>query len=176
MGFASRFASPFASRFASRFARSDLYPWSDFMSDWVLEFHGYRENPPTDESEIVALFCFSLMDAAERRSGKRPDHTKTFWTETSLSRDLGARGRWASLSKRDKLKAMYLHARSSIVESGRRVRQAPLFWTATSPLREGPPWDLSRATFPKPSVEVFSLAQEPAASFGDARKAAGLLS
>ncbi|HVR75552.1 MAG TPA: hypothetical protein VMT52_14545 [Planctomycetota bacterium] len=145
------------------------------MSRMVLEFHGYRENKPSDEHEIIALFLFTLRSAADCRSGLKADHTKTFWTEVGLSRDLASRGKWAQLSREDKLKAMFRYAQEKIVESGRKLRQVPMFWTTSSPLRDGPPWDLAGIQFPKaPPVELErpTPAENP---YLEDRRAAGLL-
>jgi hypothetical protein len=142
----------------------------------VLQFHGWQELRPTDESEIVALFLFSLMPAADRERGLKPTRLQTFWTEASLSRDLAARGRWPSLSKADKLKAMFRFAQERIQEAGRKLRQAPMYWTPRSPLEAGPPWDLARVPFPRPSAMVFEIEPAALAPRLESRKAAGLKS
>ena len=145
------------------------------MSRMVLESHGYRENKPSDEHEIIALFLFSLRSAAERKAGLKVDHTKTFWTEVGLSRDLASRGKWAQLSREDKLKAMFKYAQEKIVESGRKVRQAPMFWTTSSPLRDGPPWDLAGIQFPKAPPVEFETPPPQESAYLEDRRAAGLL-
>jgi len=144
------------------------------MARMVLEFHNWRMTKPDDENELKVLFLFSLQSEGERQSGLRPDHTKTFWTEVRFSRDLATRGRWATLSQDDKIKAMFRFAQEKIQESGRKLREAPMFWTATGALREGPPEDVSRVQFPKaPPVSFEPRAPESSSSLL-ARKAAGL--
>ncbi len=145
------------------------------MARMVLEFHNWRESKPDDDHELKIWFLFSLLSEVERQSGVRPDHTKTFWTEVRLARDLASRGRWASLSKEEKIKAMFRLAQERILQAGRKLREAPMFWTAMSPLKDGPPWDLSQVQFPKGTPLVFdtrSLDESPSLH---ARKAAGLV-
>ena len=146
------------------------------MARMVLQFHDWREEAPDDESEVVALFLFSLRAEEDRKAGAKPDHNQTFWTETRLARDLAARGGWPQLSKREKLKAMFRFAQERIQEAGRTLRQAPMFWKPESPLEGGPPWDLSGVPFPKPCSIVFEIATEAMAPRLEARKAAGLKS
>lgn len=144
------------------------------MARMVLEFHNWRKTKPDDDSELKAIYLFSLRTEAEKQSGVKADHTKTFWTEVRLSRDLSARGRWAGLSPEDKYKAMFRFAQEKIQEVGRKLREAPMFWTTSSPLRDGPPWDLSRVTFPAPSAVAFEARSPEQSSALQARKAAGL--
>ena len=146
------------------------------MSQLALEYHNYRELKPTDDSEIVALFLFSLRPEEERRAHLRPTHNQTFWTEVTLSRDLASRGRWPQLSKGEKLKAMFHFAQESITEVGRKLRQAPMFWTPQSRLAGGPPWDLSAVPFPQPNGVVVDPAADTDIQYTEARKAAGLKS
>lgn len=144
------------------------------MSKMVLEFHNWRKTKPDDDNDPKILFLFSLRTEAERQAGSKLDHTKTFWTEVRLSRDLAKRGRWASLSEEDTRKAMFRFAQEKIQEFGRKLREAPMFWTPTSALREGPPWDLSKVQFPKAPPVVFEVQPGAEGSILLARKAAGL--
>jgi hypothetical protein len=144
------------------------------MARMVLELHNWRETKPDDDYEPKVMFLFTLLSESERQSLKKLDHTKTFWTEVRLSRDLAARGRWVGLSKQDKVKAMYRFAVERIQEAGRKLREAPMFWTAMSPLKDGPPWDLSTIQFPKATPIVFDTKAASESSSLQARKAAGL--
>jgi hypothetical protein len=144
------------------------------MTQWILELHDWRKSKPDDDYEVIACFLFTLLSMSELQSGVKPDHTKTFWTEVKLSRDLARRGRWASLMKDQKLKAMYQFAVEKIVEAGRKLREAPMFWTPTSPLKDGPPWDLESIKFPRPDPVVFEIVADPASPKFQTRKAAGL--
>ena len=144
------------------------------MPRMVLEFHDWRENKPDDENEIKALFLFTLLTAAEKAAGVKADHTKAFWTEVRLSRDLSSRGRWASLSKADKIKFMFRFAQERIQEGGRKLREAPMFWTATSPWSDGPPWDLNQIKFPKADPLTFEAQPLAESPYLADRKAAGL--
>ena len=145
------------------------------MPQWILELHDWRQWKPDDDNEVIASFLFTLLSLAERESGVKPDHTKTFWTDVKLSRDLASRGRWAGLTEGQKLKAMFQFAVEKIVEAGRKLREAPMFWTPTSPLKDGPPWDLGSIQFPRPNPLAFETVEDPAAPRFQARKAAGLL-
>ena len=144
------------------------------MTRWILELHDWRQSRPDDGNEVIAIFLFTLLSMAERQSGVKPDHTKTFWTEVKLSRDLAGRGRWAGLAKDQKLKAMFQFAVERIVEAGRKLREAPMFWTPTSPLKDGPPWDLGSIQFPRPDPVIFEITEDPASPRLQTRKAAGL--
>jgi hypothetical protein len=139
----------------------------------VLSFHDWKELKSTDEQEIIALFLFSL--APEDGRGE-PGPRETFWTEVQLSRDLARRGSWPRLSRREKLKAMLRFAQERVIEVGRKLRQAPMFWTAQSRLEDGPPWDLSAVPFPKPSAVTFEPPTAAGSRHGEARRAAGLKS
>ena len=143
------------------------------MSRMVLEFHNWRESKPDDDYEIKALFLFTLMTESERQSGVKADHNRTFWTEARLSRDLAARGGWAALSRGDKIKAMFRFAQEKVQEAGRLLREAPMFWTPTSLLKDGPPWDVSTIQFPKAPPVIFDTPGEDTSSL-ESRKAAGL--
>jgi hypothetical protein len=144
------------------------------MSQMVLEFHGWRNTKPDDDNELKVLFLFSLQTEAERLSGGKLDHTKTFWTEARLSRDLAARGRWAALSKAERIKALYVITWQKIQEAGRKLREVPVFWTATSPLRDGPVGDEYASVSLKPEVMIFDAPVAPSNSVLETRKAAGL--
>ena len=143
------------------------------MSRMVLEFHNWQESKADDNYEIKALFLFTLMTEAERQSGVKADHNKTFWTEARISRDLTARGSWANLSRRDKIKAMFRFSQERIAEAGRRLREAPMFWTPTSSLKDGPPWDVSSIQFPKAPPVLFERPGAAGPSL-KSRRAAGL--
>jgi hypothetical protein len=144
------------------------------MRELLLEFHGWRTAKADDDSDLVALFLFSLMPAERRRGGAAPRHEDCFWTEVRLSRFLAEQPGWRSLSQEEKLKAMFQNAVESVKTAGRKLRQAPMFWTATSPLRDGPPWDLAKVEFPRMSpVSVDADAGREVRLA--ARKAAGLL-
>ena len=140
----------------------------------VLELHDWKEMSPDDESDTIALYLFTLMPVSERSSGVRPGAAHSFWTEVRLSRDLASRGRWVGLSKKEKLKAMFRFAQERIQEAGRKLRQAPMYWTTTSPLRDGPPWDLAQVVFPKSPPAIFEPTPPEESPSLLARKAAGL--
>lgn len=144
------------------------------MAKMVLEFHHWRKTKPDDDNELKVLFLFSLQPEGERQARVKLDHTKTFWTEVRLSRDLSKRGRWAPLPEEQKVKAMFQFAQERIVEAGRKLREAPMFWTPTGSLKDGPPWDLSRTPFPKAPPIVFETRPHSESSTLLARKAAGL--
>jgi hypothetical protein len=142
----------------------------------VLEFHDWREEKPTDEHELIALFLFTLRPAADLEAGIRPDRSQAFWTETRLSRDLAARGRWPSLAKKDKLKAMFRFAVEAVVEAGgRKLREAPMFWTPQSPLAGGPPWKIEDIAFPEAKPVAFEARVPEENTSLLARKGAGLV-
>jgi hypothetical protein len=140
----------------------------------VLELHDWKDMGLDDESDIIALFLFTLMPVSERTSGVKPGAAHGFWTEVRLSRDLASRGRWAGLSKKDKLKAMFRFAQERIQEAGRKLRQAPMYWTPMSPLRDGPPWSLAEIAFPKAPPLVFEPRAPEESPSLLARKSAGL--
>ena len=146
------------------------------MSKLVLEFHDWREMKADKASELVAIFLFSLTTENDRQAGVRLDRNHAFWTEVLLSRDLAGRGRWPQLSKTDKIRAMFQWAQEKIRQRGQKLRQAPMFWTATSPLAEGPPsdWNLGALKFPKADPIVFEPTDEIRASVAASREAAGL--
>ena len=141
----------------------------------VLTYHNSRELKPTDEHEIVVLFLFSLQPEKDVKKGVKPDHNAVFWTETTLSRDLAERGRWVQLSKAEKLKAMFHFAQAHILESGRKLRQAPLFWSLQGHINEGPDEDYTNSKFPKPHAVVFQPGKTRVATDTQSREAAGLL-
>ena len=71
---------------------------------------------------------------------------------------------------------MFRWAQERIQQRGRKLRQAPMFWTATSTLADGPPagWNLNGVKFPKADPVVFETADEIRASEMASREAAGL--
>ena len=144
----------------------------------VLEFHRWRKMRPDDDNELIAIFCFSLMPAGWREAGEageRPSHEDVFWTEVKLAHRLAEAPGWQKISPTDKIKAMFQHAVEQIRAAGRKLRQAPMVWTPTSDLRNGPPWELRAIRFPKAPPVTFSR-EEPAESPRFlARKAAGLV-
>jgi len=140
----------------------------------ILELHDWRKVRPDDDNDLIALFLFSLTTESSRQAGIQLDQEHTFWTEVHLSRDLVARGRWSSLSSRDKIKAMFRWAQEKILERGCKLRQAPMFWTATSPLASGPPWEVASIEFPNAPPVVFETTDEMATSGLGARDGAGL--
>jgi len=143
------------------------------MGRMVLQSHNWRESKPDDNHELKVLFLFTLTSEAEQQSGVKPDARRTFWTEVRLSRDLATRGRWAVLSKAERIKAMFRYAQEQIRDAGRKVREVPLFWTPASRLGDGPPWDLTTIEFPKAPPYIFEKTQDSDPSL-EARKAAGL--
>ena len=145
------------------------------MSKLVLEFHDWRETKADKDSELVAIFLFSLTTENDRQAGIQLDQEHAFWTEVRLSRDLAGRGRWPQLSKTDRIGAMFRWAQEKIQQRGRKLRQAPMFWTATGSLADGPPadWNLS-APDPKAEPIVFEPTDEIRASVAASREAAGL--
>jgi hypothetical protein len=145
------------------------------MARMILELHDWLEEKPDDDDELIVLFLFTLMPAAAREARIKPGPDETFWTEARLARDLSSRGAWPGLSKRDKVKALFRFAQEKIVEAGRKLREAPLYWTPTSPFENGPPWSLDEIRFPKAPAVAFD-AREPGESPSLlARKGAGLL-
>ena len=144
------------------------------MERLVLEFHDWKELKPNDDSEIVALLLFTLQPESQRKAGRKRDHNDAFWVETTLSRDLARRGRWAQLAKSEKLKAMFHFAQQRIIIAGRKVREAPMFWTTQSDLRDGPPDSYASSKFPAPNAIVFSPGDELAVASAHSREAAGL--
>ena len=75
---------------------------------------------------------------------------------------------------RDRYKAMFRWAQERIKERGKKLRQAPMFWTATSELNDGPPWDLNTVRFPNAEPLVFETTESMAVSGLGSREAAGL--
>ena len=146
------------------------------MSKLVLELHDWREMKADKDSELVAIFLFSLTTENDRQAGVRLDQEHAFWTEVRLSRDLAGRGRWPQISKQDRIRAMFRWAQERIQQRGRKLRQAPMFWTATSSLADGPPadWNRSAFKFPKADPVAFETADEIRASEAASREAAGL--
>lgn len=144
------------------------------MARMVLAFHNWRQTKPDDDNELKIIFLFSLRTEEEHKAGVKPDHNQTFWTEVRLSRDLVTRGGWAGLSKTDKIKAMFRFAQERIQEVGRKLREAPMFWTATGSLRQGPPWDVAKIQFPAAPAVTFEARSVESSSGLGARKAAGL--
>jgi hypothetical protein len=144
------------------------------MERMVLTFHAWRRAKPTEDSEVVVNFLFSLLGEADHRAGVTPSHKQTFWTEVSLARDLAARGNWKTLSRAQKVKAMFQFAVESIQRSGRKLREAPLFWRPQSELEKGPPWDLTRGQFPKRHTITFEVEEGALAGRLKARESAGL--
>jgi len=142
------------------------------VSQLILELHDWRRTKPDDNNELVAIFLFSLTSLSNRQAGVRLDQEHTFWTEVKLSRDLASRGRWPQLSRKDKMKAMFRWAQERIKERGKKLRQAPMFWTATSELQDGPPWTLDSIRFPNAEPVVFETTEEMARSGLGSREAA----
>ncbi len=125
------------------------------MSNQILEYHRHRFIRPDKDSDVVALFLFSLTPESHRSAGLPVGQDHAFWTEVRLSRDLAARGGWATLSQKEKAKCMYRFAVERIQERGGKLRDAPMFWTATSVLKDGPPWDPASIDFPPKAPIAF---------------------
>jgi hypothetical protein len=140
----------------------------------VLEFHTWRWGRPDDDNERIALYCFSLMPVNWRQAGDDLSHEDVFWTEVKLPRLIARQPGWAQLSKEDMARAMFQHAVEQIVQAGRKLREAPIIWTPTSKLRNGPPWDLSAIQFPEAPPVTFTARESPDSPRFLARKAAGL--
>jgi len=141
------------------------------MAKLVLELHDWHRIKPDEGGDLIAEFLFTLVPAAERERGMKPSPSRVFWTRVRISSDLASRGRWSTLSRDEKTKAMYRFAVDRITATGRMLRETPMFWRPGSPLTEGPPWDVSTIAFPKPRPIVF---EGPAEEPDVARKAAGL--
>ena len=146
------------------------------MSKLVLEFHDWRLMKPDKDSELVAIFLFSLTTAGDHEARVQLDHDHAFWTEVRLSRDLAGRGRWPQLTRDEKIKAMFRWAQERIQQRGQKLRQAPMFWTATGSLANGPPaeWNLDAVKFPKAEVVMFETTDGMRSSEQASREAAGL--
>ena len=145
------------------------------MEKFALEFHDWHRLDSDGDADVVAVFRFSMRPAFELEQGLKPASSSTFWTEVTLARDLATRGKWADMTRGDKVKAMYLLATGSITESGRKLREVHLFWKPGSKLGDGPPDGLSGVEFP-PREPIFFEAdvEDSAAAARAARKAAGL--
>jgi predicted Fe-S protein YdhL (DUF1289 family) len=144
------------------------------MDTMLLEFHNWRLLAPDDKNELIALFQFSLAPKSVREVGRGPTQDQYFWTETKLQRFLATQPGWASLSKDDKVKVLFHFAQEGIRSVRRKVRQAELFWTATSPYAKGPVVLPSAIEFPNaPAVEVEPEDTASAVRF-HARAGAGL--
>ncbi|MCZ6792461.1 MAG: hypothetical protein O7J95_02470 [Planctomycetota bacterium] len=144
------------------------------MEPQILEFHRWRQGRPDDENEFVVLFHFSLMPRSRREAGQRPEHSDCFWTEVSLQRLLAEKPGWKELSKDDRIKVMFRHAQESIQEARRKLRQAPIFWTATSKHRDGPAHDPKTIEFPATALLDVEPEDPASALRYSARKGAGL--
>ena len=144
------------------------------MEPQILEFHNWRMLPPDDDNELIALFHFSLMPEALRKSGRKPQHDDCFWTEVGLHRLIAEEPGWRKLGRKAKIKVMFRHAQEKIKEARRKLRQAPIFWTATSEHLDGPAYDPGEIRFPgAPPVRADWEDRESAIRF-TARKGAGL--
>ena len=146
------------------------------MSKLVLELHDWRALKPDKENELIAIFLFSLSSEIDRQAGIRLDQHHAFWTEVRLSRDLAGRGRWTQLTKQEKIRAMFRWAQEKIKQRGHKLREAPMFWTATGPLADGPPpeWNLNSVKFPNAEPVVFEAMEGIRLSEAASREAAGL--
>lgn len=113
------------------------------------------------------------------RRGLRPGSGSgaVFWTEVRLSRDLAERTGWRDLDRESWIKVLYLHAVDRIVEEGRAVREAPLFWRAGAPRGSAPPPYLEKVPFLPAAPVIFEhggVAADSSSSSRLARTAAGL--
>ena len=138
------------------------------MSQLVLQYqdryrltHAHRSKGPLafllsildgtrydEDSDMIALFFFSLQSKEDYDQGLAPDSADCFWTEVFLSRQLAETDGWKKLGKKAKLKVMFHHAVESLKEARRKLRQVTLHWTPGSGMEKGPAVDPSEIDFP----------------------------
>ena len=128
------------------------------MSQLVLQYqdryrltHAHRSKGPLafllsildgprydEDSDMIALFFFSLQSKEDYDQGLTPDSNDCFWTEVFLSRQLAETDGWKKLGKKAMLKAMFHHAVKSLSAAKRKLRQVNLAWTPGTGIEKGP--------------------------------------
>ncbi len=143
-----------------------------------LQFRDWQSLAPDASHELIVGFRFSLRHPGTNDPAHASDGSTTFWSEAKLSRDLARRGRWATLSRKDRIRALYRIALEAVVErlaaSGQILRDVSVAWSPESPHAEGPAWDVSGIPFPDRAPVKVRIARRPGSDWRLARKAAGL--
>ena len=143
------------------------------MSQLVLQYHNkyrlthaHRSKGPLamalsildgtrydEDSDMIALFLFSLQAKEDYDQGKPLLSDDYFWIEIFLCRQLAETDGWKKVSKKDKRKLMFQHAVDELKSARRKLRQATLAWTPGSGIEEGPdPQALAEIDFPDESL------------------------
>ena len=163
------------------------------MSELILQYqdryrltHAHRSKGPLtfllsildgtrydEDSDMIALFFFSLQSKEDYDQGLTPDSNDCFWTEVFLSRQLAETDGWKKLRKKAKLKAMFHHAVKNLSAAKRKLRQVNLAWTPGTGIEKGPAAAEDGIDFPQLEPVVIGTETEDALRF-QARAGAGL--
>ncbi len=163
------------------------------MSQLVLQYqdryrltHAHRSKGPLtfllsildgtrydEDSDMIALFFFSLQSKEDYDQGLAPDSSDCFWTEVFLSRQLAETNGWKNLRKKAKLKAMFHRAVKNLRAAKRKLRQVNLAWTPGTGIEKGPAPTEDGIDFPHLEPVVIDPEAEDALRF-QARAGAGL--
>jgi len=142
------------------------------MSQLVLQYHNkyrlthaHRSKGPLawalsildgtrydEDSDIIALFLFSLQAKEDHDQGLPLQSGDYFWTEVFLCRQLAATAGWKTLSKKAKCKQMFRHAVEELKNARRKLRQVTLAWTPGSGIEKGPAVAAAEIDFPEESL------------------------
>ena len=163
------------------------------MSELVLQYqdryrltHAHRSKGPLtfllsildgtrydEDSDMIALFFFSLQSKEDFDQGLTPSSDECFWTEVFLSRQLAETDGWKKLGKKVKLKAMFHHAVKNLQDAKRMLRQVSLAWTPGTGIEKGPVPAEDGIDFPRLEPVLIAPEAEDALRF-QARVGAGL--
>ena len=142
------------------------------MSQLVLQYHNkyrlthaHRSKGPLaialgildgarydEDSDMIALFLFSLQSKEDHDQGVPLASDDYFWTEVFLCRQLAQCDGWKKLNKKAKLKLMFHHAVETLKEARRKLRQVTLAWTPGSGIEDGPAVSPADIEFPDASL------------------------
>lgn len=138
---------------------------------WILSIlDGTRYD---EDSDMIALFFFSLQSKEDFEQGLTPNGKECFWTEVFLSRQLAETDGWKKLGKKAKLKALFHHAVKNLQEAKRMLRQVSLAWTPGTGIEKGPAPAEDGIDFPQLEPVLIAPETEDALRF-QARAGAGL--
>ena len=163
------------------------------MSELVLQYqdryrltHAHRSKGPLtfllsildgtrydEDSDMIALFFFSLQSKEDYDQGLTPGADECFWTEVFLSRQLAETDGWKKVRKKAKLKAMFQHAVKNLQTARRKLREVSLAWTPGTGIEKGPAAAEDGIDFPNLEPVVIAPEAEDALRF-QARAGAGL--
>ena len=142
------------------------------MSELILQYqdryrltHAHRSKGPLtfilsildgtrldEDSNMIALFFFSLQAKEDHDQGLPLHSDDYFWTEVFLCRQLAATAGWKTLSKKAKCKQMFRHAVEELKSARRKLRQVTLAWTPGSGIEKGPAVAAAEIDFPEESI------------------------